>query len=116
MLGAGFQFGRSRGGEDRFYNLAEARKNRRNHEKIRRAQTGVMPAQSMTLLGTEEPENLIVEPSKPEALEPSALAVAVPAASPLCNLERFLESLYLLFLLNIHLRLKSVIVSLVSEE
>ncbi|KAK9064570.1 hypothetical protein SSX86_015952 [Deinandra increscens subsp. villosa] len=92
MLGAGLQFGRSRGGEDRFYNPAKARKNRRNHENLRRAQTDVTPAQSMTVLGTEELENRIVEPLKPVELEPSALAAAVPAASPLCNLERFLES------------------------
>ncbi|KAI3825049.1 hypothetical protein L1987_06525 [Smallanthus sonchifolius] len=88
MLGAGLQFGRSRGGEDRFYNPAKARRNRRNQESLRRAQTDVTLAQSTSSSGTEEPENRIVKPTKTVALEPSVLA----ASSPVCNLERFLES------------------------
>ncbi|KAD0618060.1 hypothetical protein E3N88_43975 [Mikania micrantha] len=38
MLGAGLQFGRSRGGEDRFYNPAKARRNRQNQDNPRRVQ------------------------------------------------------------------------------
>ncbi|KAL4569370.1 hypothetical protein LXL04_025006 [Taraxacum kok-saghyz] len=90
MLGAGLQFGRSRGGEDRFYNPAKARMNRQNQENLRRAQSDVTPAQSTTPSGREEPENRLIQPSKPVTLESSV--AAVPASSPLCNLERFLES------------------------
>ncbi|KVI05385.1 uncharacterized protein LOC112525334 [Cynara cardunculus var. scolymus] len=86
MLGAGLQFGRSRGGEDRFYNPAKARKNRQNQDDLRRAQSDVTPTQSTASSGTEEPENRVVKPSKPIALEP-------PMPSPVCNLERFLESI-----------------------
>lgn len=86
MLGAGLQFGRSRGGEDRFYNPAKARRNRQNQDNLRRAQSDVTPTQSTASSGTEEPENPVVKPSKPIALEP-------PMPSPLCNLERFLESI-----------------------
>ncbi|KAI3729438.1 hypothetical protein L6452_18096 [Arctium lappa] len=93
MLGAGLQFGRSRGGEDRFYNPAKARRNRQNQENLRRAQSDVTPTQSTTSSGREEPENGVIQPSKPVALEPSVVvAAAVPASSPLCNLERFLDS------------------------
>lgn len=92
MLGAGLQFGRSRGGEDRFYNPAKARRNRQNQENLRRAQSDVTPAQSTSVSGMEEPENRIVKPSTPVALEPPVMAAAAPASSPLCNLERFLES------------------------
>ncbi|XP_076938357.1 uncharacterized protein LOC143606483 [Bidens hawaiensis] len=65
MLGAGLQFGRSRGGEDRFYNLAKARRNRQNQENIRRPESDVSTA---------------VKVAQVEDL---------PAV---CNLERFLES------------------------
>lgn len=62
MLGAaGLQFGRSRGGEDRFYNPVKARRNRLNQTDLTQSTT--------TVSGTNEPEN-----------------------SPVCNLERFLES------------------------
>ncbi|XP_023759147.1 uncharacterized protein LOC111907573 isoform X2 [Lactuca sativa] len=90
MLGAGLQFGRSRGGEDRFYNPAKARRNRQNQENIRRAQSDVSPTQSTTSSGREEPENRLIQPSKLVPLESSV--AAVPASSPLCNLERFLDS------------------------
>ncbi|CAH1431342.1 unnamed protein product [Lactuca virosa] len=86
MLGAGLQFGRSRGGEDRFYNPAKARRNRQNQDNLRRAQSDVTPTQSTASSGTEEPENRAVKPSKPIPLEP-------PMLSSLCNLERFLESI-----------------------
>ncbi|KAL4574500.1 hypothetical protein LXL04_021332 [Taraxacum kok-saghyz] len=86
MLGAGLQFGRSRGGEDRFYNPANARRNRQNQDNLRRAQSDVTPTQSTASSGTEDSENRVVKPSKPIALEP-------PMPSPLCNLERFLESI-----------------------
>ncbi|KAL4561630.1 hypothetical protein LXL04_033800 [Taraxacum kok-saghyz] len=90
MLGAGLQFGRSRGGEDRFYSPAKARRNRQNQKNLRIAQSDVTPAQSTTHSGREEPENRLIQSSKPVTLE-SSVAV-VPASSPLFNLERFLES------------------------
>nr|XP_043613394.1 uncharacterized protein LOC122585329 isoform X2 [Erigeron canadensis] len=72
MLGAGLQFGRSRGGEDRFYNPAKARRNRlNNQDNLRRAQSDVTPA-----------ETLVVK-----------IPVETPVPSPVCNLERFLESI-----------------------
>ncbi|KAK1423098.1 hypothetical protein QVD17_18393 [Tagetes erecta] len=76
MLGAGLQFGRRRGGEDRFYNPVKARKNRLNQEIVRRVKTDVSSAPSTTSFGAEEPENRIVK----------------QVSSPVCNLERFLES------------------------
>lgn len=86
MLGAGLQFGRSRGGEDRFYNPAKARRNRQNQDNLRRAQSDVTPAQSTTSSVPEEPENRVVKQSKPIPLE-------LPVPSPVCNLQRFLESI-----------------------
>lgn len=85
MLGAGLQFGRSRGGEDRFYNPAKARRNRQNQDNLRRAQSDVTSTQSTVSSGPEGPENRVVKPSKP-------IPVETPMPSPLCNLERFLES------------------------
>lgn len=91
MLGAGLQFGRSRGGEDRFYNPAKARRNRQNQDNLRRAQSDVTASQSpAATTAYREPENRAgqVEPSKPLAVTP----LEPVAASPLCNMERFLES------------------------
>ncbi|MFS7959589.1 hypothetical protein Hanom_Chr08g00692871 [Helianthus anomalus] len=90
MLGAGLQFGRSRGGEDRFYNPAKARINRQNQENLRRAQSDVTPNHNTTSSGPVEAEsrvveNRVVKPVKPVPVEP-------PVTSPVCNLERFLES------------------------
>ncbi|KAK9060025.1 hypothetical protein SSX86_020729 [Deinandra increscens subsp. villosa] len=79
MLGAGLQFGRSRGGEDRFYNPSKARRNRQNQD------SDVTSIDSTTSSGTVERENQAVKPSKLIPLEP-------PMPSPVCNLERFLES------------------------
>ncbi|KAJ0718070.1 hypothetical protein HanLR1_Chr08g0266581 [Helianthus annuus] len=90
MLGAGLQFGRSRGGEDRFYNPAKARINRQNQENLRRAQSDVTPNHNTTSSGPVEAEsqvveNRVVKPVKPVPVDP-------PVTSPVCNLERFLES------------------------
>nr|KAJ0223345.1 hypothetical protein LSAT_V11C200057860 [Lactuca sativa] len=90
MLGAGLQHGRSSGGEDRFYMPAKARRIRQHQENLRRAQSNVTPTQSTTSSVREEPENQLMQPSNPEPLESSV--VAVPATSSLCNLEPFLET------------------------
>ncbi|KAL8218628.1 hypothetical protein R6Q57_022001 [Mikania cordata] len=82
MLGAGLQFGRSRGGEDRFYNPAKARRNRQNQDYPRRVQNDVTPTQSTTSSGPVEPENRVVKPSE-----------LIPVELPVCNLKRFLESI-----------------------
>lgn len=81
MLGAGLQFNRSRhnnninnNGDDRFYNPAKARKNRQNKQQQQ---------QSDVTTASDEPENRTVEEMKP---------VTVGVTSPVCNLERFLES------------------------
>ncbi|KAI3673648.1 hypothetical protein L6452_39772 [Arctium lappa] len=93
MLGVGLQFGWSRGREDRFYNPAKARRNRQNQENLCRAQSDATPTQSTTSSGREEPENQVIQLSKPVELEPSVVVAAVvPTSSPLCNLERFLDS------------------------
>ncbi|KAA8532670.1 hypothetical protein F0562_032703 [Nyssa sinensis] len=98
MLGAGLQFGRSRG-EDRFYNPAKARRNhqkQKNQDHLRRAQSDVTASQYPSIKDKpvvspvkREPENRVVseEPPKPVSLSPSE-----PVVSPLCNLERFLDS------------------------
>lgn len=86
MLGAGLQFGRSRG-EDRFYNPAKARSARRGHlnlDHLQRALSDATASQSKSSVASKESEN-----KQPAAL-PAALE---PVASPLCNLERFLESI-----------------------
>nr|KAJ0227964.1 hypothetical protein LSAT_V11C100040160 [Lactuca sativa] len=90
MLGAGLQHGRSSGGEDRFYMPAKARRIRQHQENLCRAQSNVTPTQSTTSSVREEPENQLMQPSNPEPLESSV--VAVPATSSLCNLEWFLET------------------------
>lgn len=90
MLVAGLQHGRSSGGEDRFYMPTKARRIRQHQENLRRAQSNVTPTQSTTSSVREEPENQLMQPSNPEPLESSV--VAVPATSSLCNLERFLET------------------------
>nr|KAJ0189571.1 hypothetical protein LSAT_V11C800452980 [Lactuca sativa] len=90
MLVAGLQHGRSSGGEDRFYMPAKARRIRQHQENLRRAQSNVTPTQSTTSSVREEPENQLMQPSNPEPLESSV--VAVSATSSLCNLERFLET------------------------
>lgn len=82
MLGAGLQFGRRRG-EDRFYNPAKARSTRRgqlNQDHLRRALSDVTASQSKASVNLKEQE--IVKEAVP--LE--------PVVSPLCNLERFLDS------------------------
>ncbi|EYU17395.1 hypothetical protein MIMGU_mgv1a020798mg [Erythranthe guttata] len=78
MLGAGVQFNKSKNGEDRFYSAARAR---RSPDFLRRAQGDVTSRRSRR-------DELPLEKSKPAApaLQP------VPEPSPLCNLERFLES------------------------
>ncbi|KAL8157493.1 uncharacterized protein LOC141674143 isoform X1 [Apium graveolens] len=81
MLGAGLQFGRKRG-EDRFYNPAKARSTRRgqlNQDHLRRALSDVTASQSKASVNSKEQEIV-----KEVPLE--------PVVSPLCNLERFLES------------------------
>lgn len=80
MLGAGLQFNRSRNGEDRFYNAARARL---SQDYLRRAQSDVNPTRPRSR--TDEPL-----PEKSKAEVPASLPVLEP--SPLCNLERFLES------------------------
>ncbi|PSR84950.1 E3 ubiquitin-protein like [Actinidia chinensis var. chinensis] len=99
MLGAGLQFGRSRG-EDRFYNPAKARKNYQN----RKSQDNLRRAQSDAIVHSKSPsmkDNHAVSPLKMEQesgggaddfpKEVVTLALE-PVVSPLCNLERFLES------------------------
>nr|KAJ0210642.1 hypothetical protein LSAT_V11C400223950 [Lactuca sativa] len=69
---------------------AKARRIRQHQENLRRAQSNVTPPQSTTSSVREESENQLMQPSNPEPLESSV--VAVPATSSLCNLERFLET------------------------
>lgn len=69
---------------------AKARRIRQHQENLRRAQSNITPTQSTTSSVREEPENQLMQPSNPEPLESSV--VAVPATSSLCNLERFLET------------------------
>lgn len=80
MLGAGLQFNRSRNGEDRFYSAARARL---SQDFLRRAQSDVTTSRSRCL-PDEQPQ----EKSKPEV----TASPTVSESSPLCNLERFLES------------------------
>lgn len=80
MLGPGMQFNRSRNGEDRFYSAARARL---SQDYLRRAQSDVTPSRTRSRPDEPLPEKSIAEiPASPPASEPS----------PLCNLERFLES------------------------
>ncbi|GFP84680.1 hypothetical protein PHJA_000611900 [Phtheirospermum japonicum] len=76
MLGAGLQFNRSGNGEDRFYSAARARL---SQDYLRRAQSDVISSR------VDEPP-----PEKSKLEIPAAAPVSEP--SPLCNLERFLES------------------------
>ncbi|KAH6802086.1 hypothetical protein C2S51_033532 [Perilla frutescens var. frutescens] len=80
MLGPGLQFNRSRNGEDRFYSAARARL---SQDYLRRAQSDVTPSRSRS-----RPDEPLPEKSNPET--PASPPVSEP--SPLCNLERFLES------------------------
>ncbi|KAK6157642.1 hypothetical protein DH2020_011890 [Rehmannia glutinosa] len=78
MLGAGVQFDKSRNGDDRFYSASRAR---RSQDFLRRAQSDVNSRRSRR-------DELQQEKSKPETLS----SPAVSDISPMCNLERFLES------------------------
>ncbi|XP_042020640.1 uncharacterized protein LOC121768271 isoform X2 [Salvia splendens] len=79
MLGPGLQFNRSRNGEDRFYSVAKARLS----QDLRRAQSDVPPSRSKSQPGEPLPEKSDEDiPASPPVSE----------LSPLCNLERFLES------------------------
>ncbi|KAL3830871.1 hypothetical protein ACJIZ3_019673 [Penstemon smallii] len=73
MLGPGLGFNRSRNGDDRFYSVARAR---RSPDYLRRPQSDVTPSR------------LDESPQKKSTTEPPP----VSEPSPLCNLERFLES------------------------
>lgn len=96
MLGTGLQFGRNRG-EDRFYVPLKGRMSHQNQqqEQLRRAQSDVTASQlSLTKEKSSvnrEAENQVVsgEQTKP----PSEVASLEPVVSPLCNIERFLESI-----------------------
>uniref|UniRef100_A0A5B7BSL4 DUF789 family protein n=1 Tax=Davidia involucrata TaxID=16924 RepID=A0A5B7BSL4_DAVIN len=98
MLGAGLQFGRSRG-EDRFYNPAKARRNnlnKQNQDHLRRAQSDVTASQYPSMKDKpvaspvkREPENRVESGEHPK---PVAVSASEPVVSPLCNLERFLDS------------------------
>lgn len=72
------QFNRNRSGDDRFCNAARAC---RSQEVLRRAQSDVTSRRSRR-------DELPHEKSKPAA----PASAPVSEASPLCNLERFLES------------------------
>ncbi|KAK4423540.1 hypothetical protein Salat_1936800 [Sesamum alatum] len=80
MLGAGLQFNRSRNGEDRFYSAARARL---SQDYLRRAQSDVTSSRPRSR--SDEPG-----PEKSKAEVPASTPVS--ESSPLCNLERFLES------------------------
>ncbi|XP_057477518.1 uncharacterized protein LOC130765194 isoform X1 [Actinidia eriantha] len=75
MLGAGMQFRRSRE-EDRFYNPAKARTNRQNQQN----QDSLRRVQSNGTAVSQSPSGTVKR-------------VVSPVVSPLCNLERFLESI-----------------------
>ncbi|KAM7487663.1 hypothetical protein LguiB_025147 [Lonicera macranthoides] len=100
MLGAGLQFGRSRG-DDRFYNPAKARSARRNSSNLdnfRRALSDVTATQSPSTKDKTVASTAYREPGSPEKLEeelPKPVAepaLEPPVGSSLCNLDRFLES------------------------
>ncbi|XP_051145694.1 uncharacterized protein LOC127261395 [Andrographis paniculata] len=80
MAGAGLQFNRSRCGEDWFYSAARARL---SQECLRRAQSDVTSTRSRSRL-EESPAEIL----KQEV----TTSPPFPEPSPLCNLERFLES------------------------
>ncbi|XP_059655480.1 uncharacterized protein LOC132302590 [Cornus florida] len=92
----GLQFGRSRG-EDRFYKVRRNHHNQQNRDHLRRAQSDVTVSQSPSI--KEKP--LVSPPAKRElenqsGSEEPPKSVSVPAVEPvvppLCNLDRFLES------------------------
>ncbi|XP_038707809.1 uncharacterized protein LOC120002995 [Tripterygium wilfordii] len=97
MSGAGLQFTGARG-EDRFYKPAKARRSHQNrqNDQLRRAQSDVAFRQSLSMKEKQagapvrELENRTVSE---ELSEPEALPASEPMASPLSNLERFLESI-----------------------
>ncbi|XP_038679667.1 uncharacterized protein LOC119980901 [Tripterygium wilfordii] len=97
MLGAGLQFARCRG-EDRFRNTAKARRSHQSRQnyQLRRAQSDVAVRQSPSMKEksaadlVREPENRTMSE---ELSKPVALPASEPMASPLSNLERFLESI-----------------------
>ncbi|PSS13439.1 Activating transcription factor 7-interacting protein like [Actinidia chinensis var. chinensis] len=99
MLGAGLQFGRSRG-EDRFYNPAKARRNyqnRKSQDNLRRAQSdAIVHSKSPSMKDSHAVSPLKMEQESGGASEETPKAVVTPASeplvSPLCNLQRFLES------------------------
>ncbi|PIN23715.1 hypothetical protein CDL12_03561 [Handroanthus impetiginosus] len=80
MLGAGLQFNRSRNDEGRFYSAARARL---SQDHLRRAQSDVTSSRSRS-----RSDDALPEKSKPEV----PASPPVSESSPLCNLERFLES------------------------
>jgi hypothetical protein len=90
MLGAGLQFGRSRG-EDRFYNPAKARSARRNsynEDNLRRAVSDISVSQSPPI---KEKPVVVAEPDSEPPLKHVAEPDLEPVTSSLCNLDRFLE-------------------------
>ncbi|KAL0380798.1 UNVERIFIED_CONTAM: hypothetical protein Sangu_0144100 [Sesamum angustifolium] len=78
MLGPGVQFNRSSNGDDRFYSTARAR---RSQDFSRRAQNDVTSRR-----------NRRDEPPKEKSKPATPASAPVLETSPLCNLERFLES------------------------
>ncbi|GAB4840324.1 hypothetical protein Ancab_021091 [Ancistrocladus abbreviatus] len=94
MLGAGVQFNRSRGSEDRFYNSAKARRNYQNQKgqnQLQRAQSDVTVGQckeTLMISGSQEPES----PAE-KTPRPVALPAFEPVVLPLSNVERFLEAI-----------------------
>lgn len=96
MLGAGLQFGRNRG-EDRFYNPAKARRNhqtKQSQDPLRRAQSDVTVVNHYTSVkGNSVQREQESRGGRPvETPKPVAAPALEPVVSPLCNLERFLES------------------------
>ncbi|KAI7997646.1 hypothetical protein LOK49_LG10G00772 [Camellia lanceoleosa] len=97
MLGAGLQFGRSRG-DDRLYNSAKARRNNQNRQSqddLRRAQSDVtVHSQSLSVKDKSVVSSTNREQESREGFEETPNPVATPPlVSPLCNLERFLDSI-----------------------
>ncbi|KAG5532343.1 hypothetical protein RHGRI_026841 [Rhododendron griersonianum] len=93
MLGAGLQFGRSRG-DDRFYNPPKGRRNNQNkqgQDPLRRAQSDVTVV-SHTKGNSVKREQETRGGGAVETPKPVAEPALEQVSSPLCNLERFLES------------------------
>ncbi|KAL0463545.1 UNVERIFIED_CONTAM: hypothetical protein Slati_0242100 [Sesamum latifolium] len=78
MLGPGVQFNRSSNGDDRFYSTARAR---RSQDFSRKAQNDVTSRRNRR----DEPPKEMSKPATPAS-------APMLESSPLCNLERFLES------------------------